>query len=95
MRTKGLILNINIQNNHVRCQKEASEQPAEAELSEFYKYQDFFKSALSQNQTLGFCDNRYANGGDRALVEFMQMNVSLWSSFEQVSYAGWACFHLN
>ena len=73
----------------IHVQKEASEQPVNPELSVFYKNQDFLRESVANNKTIGFCDNRYANGGDASLVNFMQMNVSLWSSFQDISYAGW------
>ena len=42
-----------------------------------------------KNTTVGFCDNRYANGGDLGLVNFLTRNVSQVITINRLCYAGW------
>ena len=43
----------------------------------------------TKNTTVGFCDNRYANGGDLGLVNFLTRNVSQVITIDRLCYAGW------
>lgn len=46
-------------------------------------------SKQTKNTTVGFCDNRYANGGDLGLVNFLTRNVSQVITIDRLCYAGW------
>ena len=57
-------------NNFNGSQIEAANQPKNADSSVWwFKFEPLIKNAVSQNKTIGFCDNRYANGGDAALIK--------------------------
>ena len=57
-------------NNFNGSQIEAANQPKNPDSSVWwFKFEPLIKQAVSQNKTIGFCDNRYANGGDAALIK--------------------------
>ena len=59
-------------NNFNGSQIEAANQPKNPDSSVWwFKFEPLIKNAVSQNKTIGFCDNRYANGGDSALIKLV------------------------
>jgi len=57
-------------NNFNGSQIEAANQPKNPDSSVWwFKFEPLIKNAVSQKKTVGFCDNRYANGGDAALIK--------------------------
>ena len=57
-------------NNFNGTQIEAANQQKDPDSSVWwFKFEPIIKQAVSQNKTIGFCDNRFANGGDAALIK--------------------------
>lgn len=57
-------------NNFNGTQIEAANQPINPDSGVWwFKFEPLIKDAVSQNKAIGFCDNRYANGGDAALIK--------------------------
>lgn len=73
-------------------QLEASQQPSLPENSDeqFRMFDSWIAKALSQQpvSVMGFCDNRYANGGDHAFVQYMYHQLQQ-QRLEINAYAGW------
>lgn len=73
-------------------QLEASQQPASSENGDdqFYMFDSWIMKALSQEPVtvMGFCDNRYANGGDHPFVQYMSHRLQR-QRLEVNAYAGW------
>merc|ERR1712021_106912 len=57
-------------------QLEAADQPAVPVDNGWLRPLFKILTQLPTNVTLGFCDNRYANGGDLGFVDFIVTNVS-------------------
>ena len=70
-------------------QLEAADQPAVPVDNGWLRPLFKFLAQLPTNFTLGFCDNRYANGGDLGFVDFIVHNVSTLATLERMAYAGW------
>ena len=63
-------------NNFNGSQIEAAEQPDEPDSSIWWsKFEPIISKAVEENKVVGFCDNRYANGGDAALIKWVQWRV--------------------
>ena len=59
-------------NNFNGSQIEAASQPENPDSGVWwFKFEPLIKEAVNQNKTIGFCDNRYANGGDAALIKYV------------------------
>ena len=73
-------------------QKEAADQPTSSLSSQEieYDYSNFniFIEKYLNLIPIGFCDNRYSNGADSRLIEYMQTKVAS-SQLKSITYAGW------
>lgn len=70
-------------------QLEASQQSFENRSIEDYSiFSPYITFAFAMKQPVGFCDNRYANGGDAYFVNYL-VNTTYLDSLEHVAYAGW------
>ena len=70
-------------------QLEAADQPSVPVDNGWLRPLLKFLTHQPDNVTLGFCDNRYANGGDLGFVDFIAANVSTFATLERIAYAGW------
>lgn len=78
-------------NNFSGDQSEAFQQPTEGNAAtDFQMFDSWISKALSQNPPtiMGFCDNRYANGGDHYFVQYM-FNQLQQQRLRINAYAGW------
>ena len=69
-------------------QAEASQQPSSGSIENYDMFTPFITKALSKQQVIGFCDNRYANGADRYFVDYMIDQTASYH-FAINTYAGW------
>ena len=59
-------------NNFNGSQIEAANQPKDPDSSVWwFKFEPIIKKAVEDKKSIGFCDNRYANGGDAALIKYV------------------------
>ena len=79
-------------NNFSGQQTEASQQPSTGNsATDFQMFDSWISKALSQKPLttiMGFCDNRYANGGDHYFVEYMFDKLQQ-QQLRVNAYAGW------
>lgn len=79
-------------NNFSGEQMEASHQPSTGDATkDFQMFDSWISKALSQQPPItimGFCDNRYANGGDHYFVQYMFDKLQQ-QQLRVNAYAGW------
>jgi len=81
-----------VNNFDTPTQLEASQQPSSGSSNSdnFDVFSPWIEQGLHYKTAIGFCDNRYSNGGDRAFVSYMNSKMSSSSSMmENMAYAGW------
>jgi hypothetical protein len=81
-----------VNNFDTPTQLEASQQPSSGSSSSdnFDVFSPWIEQGLHYKTPIGFCDNRYSNGGDIAFVSYMNSKMSSSSSMmENMAYAGW------
>ena len=72
-------------------QKEAPNQPSNGSIAEYSMFTPYLAYALS-NKVIGFADNRYSNGADNFLIEYMKyqhINGPYHLNMQNFAYAGW------
>lgn len=69
-------------------QQEATQQPSSGDTSIYSIFNTYIDKAIAQSKAIGFCDNRYANGGDRYFVSYMVEKTANYR-FQFATYAGW------
>lgn len=70
-------------------QLEAANQPLTGRSTSNYS---MFDAAICSGKVIGFADNRYSNGADRLLIEYMaqqRSNSTCTLAMERFAYAGW------
>ena len=80
-----------VNNFDTSYQEEAADQPENPNPNDYLGFDDAISLAISLKKTIGFCDNRYANGGDFGFVSYMNNQLLSKSDFglQMSAYAGW------
>jgi hypothetical protein len=69
-------------------QGEAPNQPTSGDTELYAVFDGYIKNSLDRSVPIGFCDNRYSNGGDMFFVQYMQDTMASMA-MKNLAYAGW------